>query len=137
MNTMRIFRYLKWSPAVFALAAILPIAAQEGYPLKGSWIGEWSSNATHGNDIILVMNWDGKAVSGIINPGTDNIAISKATLDPAGWKVHIEADAKDKAGAAIKYVIDGAIGQLEMANRTITGTWSSQKGKGKFEVRRQ
>jgi citrate lyase gamma subunit len=115
----------------------VPVIAQEGHPLKGSWIGVWAANALHGEDILLLLNWDGKAVTGTINPGTDNIKIDKATLDPAGWKVHLEADAKDKQGAAIRYVIDGAIGQLEMANRTITGTWSSQRGKGKIEIRRQ
>jgi len=135
---MRILRtFGKWCPALVAAALVVTLAAQEGHPLKGSWIGVWDGNTQHGNDIILVMSWDGKAVSGMINPGTDNIKIDKATLDPAGWKVHIEADAKDKGGAAMRYVIDGAIGQLEMANRNITGTWSSQKGKGKFEVHRQ
>jgi hypothetical protein len=127
----------RWPAALLALALATPIIAQEGYPLKGSWIGVWESNAVHGNDVLLVMNWDGKAVSGIINPGTDNIKISSASLDPNGWKVHIEADAKNKQGAAMKYVIDGTINQLEMPNRFITGTWQAGTGKGKFEVRRQ
>jgi citrate lyase gamma subunit len=122
-----------------ALAAplIAPLFAQEGHPLKGSWIGVWQTNAVHGDDVLIIMNWDGKAVSGIINPGTDDIAIKTATLDPNGWKVHIEADAKDKAGAAVHYVIDGAIQKLEMTDRAIVGTWSSQRGKGKFEIHRQ
>lgn len=123
--------------ALLAIALVVPLIAQEGHPLKGSWIGVWESNAQHGNDVLLVMNWDGKAVTGIINPGTDNIKLDRATLDPSGWKVHLEADAKDKQGAAVRYVIDGAIQQLEMPNRYITGTWTSQRGKGKFEVRRQ
>jgi citrate lyase gamma subunit len=123
-----------------ALALALPLAtmmAQEGHPLKGSWIGAWEGNTQHDPDVIVVLNWDGKAVTGMINPGTDNIKIDKATLDPAGWKVHIEADAKDKQGAAIRYVIDGTIQKLEMTNRVITGTWQSQRGKGKFEIHRQ
>jgi hypothetical protein len=122
---------------LLSLALGMPVAAQEGHPLKGSWIGVWESNAQHGNDVLLVMNWDGKNVSGIINPGTDNIKIDKATLDPAGWKVHIEADAKNKQGAALRYVIDGSIQNLEQPNRAIVGTWQSQGGKGKFEVHRQ
>ena len=89
------------------------------------------------NDVLIVLNWDGKKISGIINPGTDNIAIDTATLDPAGWKVHIEANAKDKAGKALRYVIDGAIQNLEMSNRAVVGTWQSQSGRGKFEIRRQ
>jgi hypothetical protein len=120
-----------------ALALAIPAVAQEGHPLKGSWLGVWEANAVHGNDIVVILNWDGKAVSGIINPGTDNIKIDRATLDPAGWKVHIEADAKNKAGAAMRYVIDGTINELHLPNRYISGTWSSPSGKGKFEIRRQ
>jgi hypothetical protein len=85
----------------------------------------------------MVMNWDGKAITGMINPGTDNIKIEKATLDPAGWKVHFEGDAKGKNGAALHYVVDATIKDLEMFNRTITGTWTAGTAKGKFEVRRQ
>ncbi|MEP6961057.1 MAG: hypothetical protein ABI995_03205 [Acidobacteriota bacterium] len=125
------------SIVLLATALVAPMFAQEGYPLKGSWIGVWQSNAVHGDDVLITMSWDGKTVSGMINPGTDNIKIDKATLDPAGWKVHIEADAKNKAGAPIRYVIDGAIQNLEQTNRAIVGTWSSQSGKGKFEIRRQ
>jgi hypothetical protein len=51
--------------------------------------------------------------------------------------VKIEADAKDKSGAAVHYVIEGHIENLELPNRQITGTWSSQKGRGKFAVARQ
>ena len=130
-------RCLRSLTVLLAMALVVPIIAQEGYPLKGSWIGVWESNTQHGNDVLLVMNWDGKSVSGVINPGTDNIKIDRATLDPAGWKVHIEADAKNKQGAAIRYVIDGAIQNLEQANRAIVGTWQSQSGRGKFEIRRQ
>ena len=125
--------------AVVLLATVLaaPVHAQEGHPLKGSWIGVWESNKDAGDDILMVLNWDGKTISGIINPGTDNIKLDRVTLDPAGWKVHIEADAKEKQGAAIRYVIDAAIQQLEMTNRVMVGTWKSQRGTGKFEMRRQ
>ena len=123
---------------VVLLATVLAtsIYAQEGHPLKGSWIGVWESNKDAGDDIIMVLNWDGKAVSGIINPGTDNMKVSNATLDPNGWKVHIETDGKSKQGAALHYVIDGTIKDLELPTRFITGTWQSQSGRGKFEVRR-
>lgn len=135
---MGILRSLtKWSVGVLAVALVLPIVAQEGYPLKGSWIGTWSGNSAHGDDVLIIMNWDGKTVSGMINPGTDNIQIGSATLDPAGWKVHIEADAKDKGGANLKYVIDGTIKSLELPSRSIEGTWTNGKGKGKFEIKRQ
>jgi len=125
--------------ALVLLAATLaaPIQAQEGHPLKGSWIGMWEGNKDAGDDVLLVLNWDGKTISGIINPGTDNMKIANATLDPNGWKVHIEADGKNKQGAAVHYVIDGNIKDLELTSRSIIGTWQSQGGKGKFDIRRQ
>ena len=102
--------------ALVALAGGAAVA-QEGHPLKGSWIGTWSGNKVHGDDVLLVVNWDGKAITGVINPGTDDIKFKSATLDPDKWIVHIEADAKDKAGA-ISYVIDGKIENLAMHNRS-------------------
>jgi hypothetical protein len=110
--------------------------AQEGHPLKGSWIGTWEKNQAHGEDVLFVMNWDGKAITGVINPGTDDIKIKNATLDPDKWTVRFEADAKDKQGA-LTYVIDGKIENLAMHNRFIAGTWKSQRGSGAFKIQRQ
>ncbi len=109
--------------------------AQEGHPLKGSWIGTWAGNKA-GEDVLFVLNWDGKAITGMINPGTDNMTIKTATLDADKWTVHFEADTKDKQGA-ITYVIDGKIENLAMHNRFITGTWKSQRGSGAFRIQRQ
>ena len=51
--------------------------------------------------------------------------------------VHIEAEGKDKAGAVVSYVIDGKIESLPLPNRTVTGTWKSQKESGAFKIGRQ
>ena len=112
-----------------------PMLAQEGHPLKGSWIGTWANNKLHGNDVLVVMNWDGKAITGIINPGTDDIPFKTATLDPDKWTVRIEADAKGKA--PVTYVIEGKLENLAMHNRSIVGTWKSQQGSGAFTIQRQ
>ena len=114
-----------------------PAAAQEGHPLKGSWLGTWEGNEALGNDLILILDWDGKAITGMINPGTDNIPITKASLEPKGWAVTLEADAKDKSGASLHYVIEGHIENVELPNRSIVGTWRSQRGRGAFEASRQ
>jgi hypothetical protein len=112
-------------------------AAQEGHPLKGSWLGEWASNAVHGENVLLVLDWDGQEITGIINPGTDNIEIDEASLDPDGWVVRLEADAEDGSGGALHYVIEGRIENLELPNRSIVGTWKSERGEGAFAVSRQ
>ena len=118
-------------------AAGAPVVAQEGHPLKGSWIGTWAGNTVHGNDLFMVLDWNGKAITGTINPGQDNIAIKTATLNPDGWVFHFEAEGKDKAGAVITYVVDGKIENLAMHNRSVTGTWKSQRGSGAFKITRQ
>jgi hypothetical protein len=129
----------------FAVALVLsavalagrPVVAQEGHPLKGSWIGTWAGNTVHGNDMFMVLDWNGKTITGTINPGQDNIVIKNATLNPDGWVLHFEADGKDKAGAVITYVVDGKIENLAMHNRSVTGTWKSQRGTGVFKITRQ
>ncbi len=111
--------------------------AQEGHPLKGSWLGEWQGNTVHGDNILLILDWDGKAITGMINPGTDNIPLKAASLEPNGWVVKLEADGKDKDGSAVRYVIEGKIENLELPNRSLNGTWSSNKGRGAFTASRQ
>src|ERR687891_338510 len=86
------------------LTAPFVAAAQEGHPLKGSWLGTWAGNTSHSPDVVLVLDWDGKAITGTINPGTDNIPIKNARLTPEGWQVHFEGDGKDKSGKTITYI---------------------------------
>lgn len=123
--------------ALLSSTALQPAAAQEGHPLKGSWLGTWKDNAALGDDLILILDWDGKNITGMINPGTDNIPVAKATLVPTGWMVTIEADAKDKSGAALHYVIEAKLENLELPNRSLVGTWRNQRGRGAFEASRQ
>jgi len=67
---------------VLCCAAGGSLLAQEGHPLKGSWIGTWGPSKAHSNDIILTLNWDGKVITGMINPGTDNMEVKSASLIP-------------------------------------------------------
>jgi hypothetical protein len=122
---------------LLALALTVPGLAQEGHPLKGSWIGEWKGNQTHDEFVLVVLDWNGREITGMINPGTDNIEITKAELDPDDWSVRIEADTKDSSGRAVDYVIEGSIKDLELPNRYITGTWRNGGESGDFEIRRQ
>jgi hypothetical protein len=124
--------------AVFAacLTSSTQTSAQEGHPLKGSWLGTWGPAKTHSNDIVLVLDWDGKAITGMINPGTDDAPIKNATLNPDGWVVHFEAAIKDKSGV-LNYVFDGKIENLSFHNRTIVGTWKNQRESGQLKISRQ
>jgi hypothetical protein len=111
-----------------ALGMVPFVAAQEGHPAKGSWIGEWEGNTINGESILMVMNWDGQNITGIINPGTDNIQISSATLNPDDWSIRIQGG---------DYVLQGKFERLELPNRAITGTWQNGGASGNFEIVRQ
>ncbi len=123
--------------AVLAFGSLAPGGAQEGHPLKGSWLGEWEGNRVHGENVLLILDWDGKAITGMINPGTDNMPLTRATLEPEDWTVRFEAEGKDKDGSTVRYVIEGKLENLELPNRSIVGTWSSNKGRGTFTASRQ
>jgi hypothetical protein len=126
-----------FSAAFLFLALALPGQSQEGHPLKGSWIGEWADNDTHDEFVVVVLDWDGREITGMINPGTDNISITSAVLNPEDWTVRIEADTEDSEGRAVDYVIEGTIEDLELPNRYIKGTWQNGSDRGDFEIRRQ
>jgi len=64
-----------------SLTIVLSLAAQEGHPLKGSWLGDWSAGTTK-NQVFVVFDWDGKMISGAINPGTETIVVKNASLNP-------------------------------------------------------
>jgi hypothetical protein len=130
-------RLMTTAVAMLALGVLASSGAQEGHPLKGSWLGEWQGNSVHGDNVLLILDWDGKAITGMINPGTDNMPIGAASLEPNGWVVRFEAEGKDKDGSAVRYVIEGKLENLELPNRSINGTWSSNKGRGAFTASRQ
>src|SRR5262249_34248041 len=83
--------------ALLIISCLAPVIGQEGHPLTGTWAGDWGPSNTQRNHITLVMNWDGKNVTGVINPGPDSIPIGSVYLDVTKWTVRIEADAKDQS----------------------------------------
>ena len=121
------FTFKKIIISALALGLISSASAQEGHPVKGSWIGEWQGNAL-GESILMVMDWDGEKISGVINPGTDDLQIDSATLNPDDWTIHIEAG---------DYTIDGTFNRLELPNRSINGTWKGGNDSGNIEIVRQ
>jgi hypothetical protein len=207
---MRVTKLVLACLMVFGFIAGVALA-QEGHPLKGSWLGDYGVNKTTRTQVFLTMDWDGKAISGMINPGTDNIPFKVATLTPptpapggggrggggrggggagqgggqgggggrgggggggqqaagaqAGtppaaapapaapapppvpaapaappqpdWLLHIEADGKDRSGAVVKYVIDGKVENVGLANRSIVGNWMVGTTKNDFRLVRQ
>jgi hypothetical protein len=117
-----------------ALALAAPASAQFGHPLKGTWSGDWGASKENRTHVVLELNWDGKAITGRINPGPTEVPLRSATLDPSSWSVHLEAERKDPSGSVIRYVIDGKLENIGAYQRFITGTWSQGPVKGEFKV---
>jgi hypothetical protein len=133
MRALRFVFILSFAVLMFGGSAV----AQEGHPLKGSWLGVWGLSEDHVNDVIVILDWDGERITGIINPGTDNVEIENATLDPNGWVLRFEAEMQDQTGATFNNEVEGHIENLAFPDRSIVGTWTNQRASGPFEVTRQ
>ena len=145
-------------PIVFLLFAALA-SAQEGQPAKGTWVGYWGPTLTVQSRIVLVIDHDGKTMSGVYQPGPNAVPLKVARLDitpgkPASggrgnatpailpiFKVYFEIDAKDARGNPVAIVAEGTMQNVALPNRSITGTWTQTSGgntaKSEFRIARQ
>ena len=73
-------RHLLFVVAVMMSAWIVTTAAQEAHPLAGTWYGDYSTG-TQKTDLTVIMKWDGKSVSGLINPGPNSKPLTSVVLD--------------------------------------------------------
>jgi hypothetical protein len=127
--------------AVFAFVLTLPVmaSAQFGHPLKGQWSGDSGSGATV-NRMLLDLQWDGKEITGAINPGTDTAAaVKKVTFDYSNvdaWKVQIEAEGKDASGKIIPVRLDATLENLGAYRKHLHGTLIQGGQKTPFSLTR-
>ena len=147
------------------LCAATSVAAQEGHPAKGTWVGNWGPALTVQSRIVLVIDHDGKVMSGVYQPGPNAAPLKVARLDitpgkpavgvargnsgqapqtPAVlpiFKVYFEIDAKDARGNPVAIVAEGTMHNTALPNRSITGTWTQTSGgtttKSEFKIARQ
>jgi len=117
-----------------ALLMASPALAQFGHPLKGSWSGDWGPTKENRTRVLIEFNWDGKALTGVLNPGPNALTLQKVALDPSNWGVHFEADGKDASGKTIRYVVDGKLENIGAYQRFITGTWMEGTKKNDFKI---
>ena len=133
---MRLRVVLLVATLVVALPAVAP--AQFGHPLKGQWSGAWGPN-DNPSRLLLDIEWDGKDLTGKINPGTESEGtLKKVTIDYSpvdSWKVQIEGEVKD-GGKVVPVRVDGTLENLGAYAKAFHGTWTQGGRKGDFSVTR-
>ena len=122
---------------------IVTVAAQEAHPLEGTWYGDYSTG-NQKTDLTVIMKWDGKIVSGLINPGPNSKPLTSAVLDiipgkpapqgqqsttgvPPTFKVRFDVD-----GMTFEGTLRNPVG----GNRQLVGTWKRAAQSGAFQIRR-
>lgn len=120
-----------------ALVLSIPVVAQEGYPLSGTWSGDYGTSAKEADrtQTTLILSWDGKAIQGIVDPGPDSAKIKAATMDSTKWTVHLEYDLKDKTGKVTPFIVDGKLqNPASRKQRVVVGTYTHGSAKGDFKI---
>jgi hypothetical protein len=84
-----------------------------------------------------VMEWKGRALAGIMNPGLDDEALAKGELDSTKWIVHLEAETKNERGVPVKVMFDGKLENIGSYNRTLTGMMTRGTQKGRLTLTRE
>ena len=115
------------APLLLALA--FGASAQEGFPLDGTWRGETVAKDGSHRTIVLIMQWDGKQITGTVNPGPNGIDFTNGKLNPDGWKFTLDV----KTGKGVPVHFDGAISNLGKYNRVLAGKWT--EGGNSFDIR--
>jgi hypothetical protein len=119
--------------------------AQEGYPMTGTWYGDYGTGAQK-KDLTFVMKWDGSKASGIMNPGAGQQPITAVVLDIIPGKAGTRSLNNPDAEAAIPPVFNVKItvGDLVLegkmlnpvgGNRSIVGTYTKGAEKGPFTIK--
>ena len=142
---MRITHLRTYLCLVVAAAVLVGVSAraQEGHPLAGTWYGDYTTGKQP-TDLTVIMKWDGKSVTGLINPGPNSKPLTSVAMDitpgkPAGqgqqstegippvFKVRFDVDGM---------TFEGTIKNPVAGNRQLTGTWKRGTQTGTFQIRR-
>lgn len=127
---------------IVALSALLLSGssawAQFGHPLKGQWSGQWGP-ADNSKRLLLDLHWDGKAISGVVNPGSESATVTSVTFDysnPTAWKIQLQAEGKDAAGKPVMISVEGTLENIGAYSKLFHGTWTENGQKGDFTLTR-
>jgi hypothetical protein len=133
------------SLVVVAAAVLLAVGAQaqEGHPLAGTWYGDYTTGK-QATDLTVIMKWDGKSITGLINPGPNSKPLTSVVMDITPGKPAPQGE-QSTAGTPpvfkVRFEVDGmtfegTIKNPVAGNRQLTGTWKRANQSGTFQIRR-
>jgi hypothetical protein len=86
------YRVLAFFCVVACLTLVLPLSAQKksgSDPISGTWTGDWGPSRYDRNPVTVALKWDGKTLTGTVNPGENAVAIKNGTFDAQTNMVHM------------------------------------------------
>ena len=122
---------------VLLLATGLATAAvgQVGHPAKGSWSGYWGTSDAAKRRLLVVLDWRERQITGVINPGPNQVPIDKAELDVDTWTLRLQANMPTTGGGKAPFVATGQLTNLgSWTTRTYSGTYVFGSETGRFTV---
>ncbi len=104
--------------------------AQEGFPLDGTWRGETVVKDGSHRTIVLVMQWDGKQISGTMNPGPDSTDFTGRKTQSGRLEVH--RGLQDRPGRQCAFLKASS-----PTSANTTGCWRGKwnEGTSSFDIR--
>lgn len=112
--------------------------SQEGYPLEGTWQGLWGNSPGERNFLTLVLRWDGREISGEVNPGRYAGTLRQATLDSSTWSVVFDMDITDRRSGETSHVMaQGMLLKLGSPDRIVLGSLTDAGPDSYFKLTRQ
>lgn len=119
--------------AAVLLGSVSALAiAQEGHPYEGTWRG----TATQGAEtlpVVIIMDYDGKDLKGMVNPGRNSFPFTMVEHDAPNWKLTVAATNKQNE----QITFNGVMHEIGSPHRFMDGKWNQGGKEYSFKITRE
>lgn len=112
----------------FLLAVPASALSQEGHPFDGTWRGTLRAESGETRERVVIMDYNGVEIEGMIDPGPNSIPIESAELDASNWLLQVEAEGIE---------FEGTLKEIGARDRYMEGTWREDGEEYRFRLTRQ